>query len=294
LVLTKKIGIVGGSSFLGKNLINELARDNFSITQTFNKKKFFSKLCKNKHLNLNKDITFDVLSRCFPSISSIVYISSIYPVNKINSESLNVNYFCLTTLAEWCLKKKIRLIYISTASVYINNVKIKQSEHAPIFNNLSGGTYALLKYLSENYISKLKKRGLKFLIIRPCSIYGDGQRSGTLLFRIFDSIKKNKKLFLFSPLDFKFNIIHVVDAAKAIVHLLKKNKYGTYNVGNYKPINLIDLYKFMKKMKIKVFIKLKKKNFKSAASFTNIDFTKLKKTGFKITYSIKDYIRSLV
>jgi hypothetical protein len=90
--LKKKIGIIGGSSFLGNSLINELHKNNFKIIQTFNKKKKIYNFCQNRYLNLNEKITSKKLDKYFATINCLIYLSAIYPVTRVNFEYLNL-YF---------------------------------------------------------------------------------------------------------------------------------------------------------------------------------------------------------
>jgi nucleoside-diphosphate-sugar epimerase len=293
--LKKKIGIIGGSSFLGNSLINELHKNNFEIIQTFNKKKKNYDFCQNRHLNLNDKTISKKLDKYFAKVNCLIYLSAVYPVTRVNFESLNVNYLSVKKIADWCFKKKIKFIFLSTFSVYQLNKKKKQSEKDIIKKDLAGGLYAFQKYLSENYILNLGRKGLKFLILRPSSIYGPNQKSDTLISRIFSNIKKNKNVFIYKPLSVKFNIIHVHDVSRAVIHLLNMKLQGIYNIGNYMSVSLKDMYIIMKKLKIKVIVKKSKKtNSEFIRNFINIDLSKLKKTKFKPNFSVQRHFANII
>ena len=123
--MKKKIGIIGGSSFLGNSLINELHKNNFEIIQTFNKKKKYYDFCQNRHLNLNDKTISKKLDKYFAKVNCLICLSAVYPVTRVNLESLNVNYLSVTKIANWCFKKKIKFIFLSTFSVYQFNKKKK-------------------------------------------------------------------------------------------------------------------------------------------------------------------------
>jgi nucleoside-diphosphate-sugar epimerase len=293
--LKKKIGIIGGSSFLGNSLINELHKNNFKIIQTFNKKKKYYDFCQNKHLNLNDKIISKKLDKYFATVNCLIYLSAVYPVTRVNFDSLNVNYLSVKKIADWCFKKKIKFIFLSTFSVYQLNKKKKQSEKDIIKKDLAGGLYAFQKYLSEKYILKLGRKGLKFLILRPSSIYGPNQKSDTLISRIFSNIKKNKNVLIYEPLSVKFNIIHVHDVSRAVIHLLNMKLHGIYNIGNYKSVSLEDMYIIMKKLKINTIVKKSKKNNSEfIRNFINIDLSKLKKTKFKPNFFVRRHIAKII
>ena len=228
-------------------------------------------------------------------MNCLIYLSAVYPVTRVNFESLNVNYLSVKKIADWCFKKKIKFIFLSTFSVYQLNKKKKQSEKDIIKKDLAGGLYAFQKYLSENYILNLGRKGLKFLILRPSSIYGPNQKSDTLISRIFSNIKKNKNVFIYKPLSVKFNIIHVHDVSRAVIHLLNMKLQGIYNIGNYMSVSLKDMYIIMKKLKIKVIVKKSKKtNSEFIRNFINIDLSKLKKTKFKPNFSVQRHFANII
>ena len=118
--MKKKIGIIGGSSFLGNSLINELHKSNFRIIQTFNKKKKNYNFCQNRYLNLNDKIISKKLDKYFATVNCLIYLSTVYPVTRIDFESLNVNYLSVKKIADWCLKKKIKFVlYFCNLYLYL-------------------------------------------------------------------------------------------------------------------------------------------------------------------------------
>ena len=96
--------------------------------------------------------------------------------------------------------------------------------------------WEFIGFIDDN-LFKLKKRGLKLLIIRPTSIYGYGQQDKTFLVRYLNKIKANQKLIFFRPLSMKLNFIHAGDVSNAIIHLIRKNRQGVYNLAHEKNIS---------------------------------------------------------
>ncbi len=100
----------------------------------------------------------------------------------------------------------------------------------------------------------LKKKNLKYLILRPSSIYGYKQKDKTLLLNKINEIKKKNSVVFFKPLTQKFNFVHAHDVCRAVLFLMKKKNKGIFSVTSQKNITL----KFLIRTLIKVF-KLKKK-----------------------------------
>lgn len=287
-----KVGIIGGSSFLGQHLVDLLIRKNFKVVQTYCKKKISSK--KNlisKKLDLTTQITPKKLSKLFGSVKTIIYISTVYPVVKIDHKILKVNFVSVVDIVNWCKKNEIKFVYISSSSIYSSKNK-KQLEKDFIGGDMQGGLYSLLKLMSENYILSLKKNKFNYLILRPSSIYGRNQTNKSLILDISKKIKNKKNIFFYKPLNIKLNLIDVRDVARSIVHLIELHKIGIFNIGSTQSISLNKLINIIKKNFNKIKI-LKKKKIMKGSIYINPNTDKLRKTGFKNKYIIDDYFKEL-
>ena len=71
--------------------------------------------------------------------------------------------------------------------------------------------------------------------------------------------------------------------------MLKKKKFGTYNIGNYKYISLKELIKNIRKLYLNPNIQFykDKNNSKSLKYFINFSMSKLKNTKYKLKKSRK-------
>ena len=289
---SKKIGIIGGSSFLGQHLVDLFVRKNFKVIHTYCKKKISSK--KNslsKKLDLSTQINPKKLSKLFGSVKTVIYVSTIYPVVKINYKILKVNFLSVIDIANWCKKNKIKFVYLSTSSIYSSKNK-KQLEKDFVDEDMQGGLYSLLKSMSENYILSLKKNKFDYLILRPSSIYGPNQNKGSLICNISKKIRNKKNVFFYNPLNIKLNLIDVRDVARSIVQLIELNKVGIFNIGSTQSITLKKLIQIIKKFYSKIKI-LKKEIIIKRNVYINPNVDKLKNTGFKNQYIIDEYFKEL-
>ena len=289
---SKKIGIIGGSSFLGRHLVDLLVKKNYEVIHTYCKNKISSK--KNslsKKLDLSLQITPKKLSKLFGSVKTVIYVSTIYPVFKINYKILKVNFLSVKDIANWCKKNQIKFVYLSTSSIYSSNNR-KQLEKDFVDEDMQGGLYSLLKSMSENYILSLKKNKLDYLILRPSSIYGPNQNKRSLILDISKKIRNKKNIFFYKPLNVKLNLIDVRDVARSIVQLIRLNKVGIFNIGSTQSISLKKLITIIKKNYSKIKI-LKKKKISKRLFCINPNVDKLKKTGFKNKYVIDEYFKEL-
>jgi dTDP-4-dehydrorhamnose reductase len=130
-------------------------------------------------------------------------------------EAFKVNTIGVKNLAMICKKKKIRIIHISTDSVF-DGQKGNYSEN-DLPNPLN--IYAKSKFLGEE---ELKNLGEDYIIIRT-NFYGIDKRGNYFLNWILDSIKNKKiikgfKNVIFSPVD--------IDTLSTIVIELLTKKYS--------------------------------------------------------------------
>lgn len=191
-----KVGVVGGSGFIGSHLIKLIA--DFDISEI--------------DYILSTDIyhaefyNFDVIICC----AGLAHLNN----NKINDflpEYLNINYFGVCNLVRQCKNYNIkRFIYISSINVDYNIIGSR-------INIIDNNTIS--KWLCEKFISsELKNSSTEFVIINCPLVYGNGTKSNfSLLFNCirkkiplpFGSITHNKRSFLsiYNLVDFIENCI---------------------------------------------------------------------------------------
>ena len=270
-MVLKSIGLTGSNGLVGKHLIPILHKKKFIIVPTARKgNKDFKKLDMLLSLNEKK------LNSIFGKIDCLIHLASILPSRKNVSINnlIQVNYTKTKILIDWAAKKGIFFIFFSSLSI----LKKKKNK------------YTSLKKKIETYM--LKKKNLKYLILRPSSIYGYKQKDKTLLLNKINEIKKKNSVVFFKPLTQKFNFFHAHDVSRAVLFLMKKKNKGIFSVTSQKNITL----KFLIQTLIKVF-KLKKKNIiiKNKTKIIkdnsyNLDL-KIQKLGWKTKINLYDGLK---
>jgi UDP-glucuronate 4-epimerase len=172
---------------------------------------------------------------------------------------INSNILGFANLLENCRHYNIKhLVYASTSSVYGANSKMPFSEHHSVNHPLS--VYAASKKSNElmahsySYLYKLPTTGLRFF-----TVYGPWGRPDMALFKFTKNILEEKPIDVFNngkhTRDFTYiddivtGIIKVVDipATKNLNwnsnqpdHATSKAPWRIYNIGNNKPVKLMD------------------------------------------------------
>jgi nucleoside-diphosphate-sugar epimerase len=138
-------------------------------------------------------------------------------------------------LAEWAVLRMVPLVFLSGATVYKDPYAEKISEGADKVVNGFGGFYGYSKLLAENIFEHFVEKGLKIVILRPSSVYGDGLGNEKLITNYLQLASQNKQIEIDSP-DNRINLIHALDVAKAAYLAFKKEAWGVYNVAaDYAP-----------------------------------------------------------
>lgn len=294
----KKINllILGGTKFIGKNLINSIPKRKFRIDVLSRKKylnkkinklyqtelKYFEKFIEKK----NYDYIFDFISK---------------------DQSLLKKIF---------LKVKFKK-YIFISSVWINKLNINSKLDKPIKKIMSNifmpnitKRYLLNKYRIENFIIKnsLKKKN-KFYILRLPIILGNQDKTKRLQFYVKRALDLKGQIILKENII--LNLLWVKDLCLSILKLIKKNKWPessfieALNTSNISYKNFIKIIYNECNIKKKNFFYLKKKylckNFKKyfyQDPFINeIPLIRTNNNIFKITNykpsDFKSYIKNL-
>ena len=166
---------------------------------------------------------------------------------------IDSNVVGFLNLLECCRNYKIQhLIYASSSSVYGQNEKVPFSVEDNVDHPIS--LYAATKKSNElmahtySHLYDLKTTGLRFF-----TVYGPWGRPDMAMFLFTDAIIKGKPIKVFNNGDLERDFTYVDDIVEGVVKILrpiKENyniKYSLYNIGNSKPVKLMDFIEEIEK-----------------------------------------------
>tara|TARA_B100000989_G_scaffold65832_1_gene45758 strand:- start:1463 stop:2272 length:810 start_codon:yes stop_codon:yes gene_type:complete len=232
-----KILILGSTGMLGNNLENVLKKNNIIFFKTSRKKKV-------GHIKFNASIdSLDKLPKCEYYINCIGVINKL--INKKNIiETININTIFPHRLSEFCNKKKIKLIHISTDCVYSGKKGnyIETDIHDPT------DIYGKTKSLGEP---------TNCMTIRTSIIGEEKSNSKSLV----EWVKKQKNKEINGYLNHIWNGLTAKHLSEIILKIIKRgvytkkllHLYSEKSVNKYQLIKYID-HKFKLNCKIKKYI----------------------------------------
>ena len=163
----------------------------------------------------------------------------------------NINGFL--NVLECCRRFSVkRLVYASSSSIYGNSDKVPFEETANADRPIS--LYAATKKSNElmaysySNLYKIETIGLRFF-----TVYGPWGRPDMAMFLFTDAILNNKSIKVFNNGNLSRDFTYIDDIVTGVVNTIEKDSknqslYKLYNIGNGKPVQLLDFIKTLEEV----------------------------------------------
>ena len=274
--MIKKVLVIGGSGFIGSNIVKRCLKLNWKVYSTYYKKKL-----KNDRVN---SFFLDLSKPKIPKKFNIYYDHVFFSAGDIDHEDynskkiLNEHFYSVLELTNK-LKTK-NFYYFSTADEYKTTKQKLDEVKSKIFLKTY---YALAKHLASQYLLTLHKKSIfNVIIFRVFIVYGPGQNTYRLIPNIISNLLKKERFKILNS-NLKKDFLFIDDFIDAIFLSIKNKKlFGKIvNVGSGKSVSLNYLGKKIQSIinQGKVIFKNKKKT-KSLSQFSSINLIK-KNTNWK-------------
>lgn len=240
--------ITGATGHIGNNLVRRLSgekkallrKEDNILLKGVNIKKVVGDLFNDDFLN--KEIDGDVL----------IHLAGLIDITNKNKNVYKINFELTKKLANICVFKKIRFIYISSVDAL---VKPKNGIVEDIVLNPEKmrNHYGKSKALASLYINSLIANGKDMAIVYPSAVIGPNDFKISPIGKVIRNINNNKKIPIIKG---NYNFVDVRDVSDCIINLANSKLKDSFLVTG----NIMTIEEFIKticfKLNKKCFIRI--------------------------------------
>ena len=245
----EKIFLIGGSGFIGKNLVNQF-RNNYEVhvIDKYIDEQFFSERPEVKTLKI--DLVEEQMPCDYPSPDYIINLASIVTAERnfaLFDGLISSNLKVLLNLYERFKEdKKLKLfIQFGSSEEYGN----EGSPFKETMRECPNSPYALVKQLTVNTSLMLHSNyGFPAMVVRPGNLFGNYQNTSKFIPYVIQQLKVNAPLNV-TPCEQKRDFIYAEDFAWCIEQLVKNYQKAVgeiVNVGSGESISLKEIIEICK------------------------------------------------
>ncbi len=302
-----RILVTGALGHIGSSLIKEIPKKikcSIVMLDSLKTQRYFSLFNlpkKNKYSFIQLDVrNINNLSKKIGKIDVVVHLAALTDATnsfKDGKEFIKTNYQSTLQVLKFCRKKKSKLIYISSTSVY-GTQDSKVDEDCDIKKLKPQSPYAVSKLKEENLILKeVRKFKLKCILLRFGTIYGTsvGMRFHTAVNKFCFQAAFDVPLTIWkTALNQKRPYLDLKDASRCLCFILKKNIFDNkiYNILTHN-LTVNTIVKIIKKHCKKTKIKFVSNKIMNQLSY-DVQNTKFKAKGFKYKGNINLSIKKTI
>lgn len=228
--------ITGVNGFIGSHLAQYLNKKGFSIIgvdiispDIFKEGKFYK-------LNLLDPHALNQLWE--EDIKVIIHSAAILPSETDNQKNSIMNVQMDQNVFNYCHNEKIKLIYISGATIHDLTKQNTVNELSPFIS--SGSPYLLAKKESELYLDSLK---LNYVSLRLNAPYGSNQKAKTVINIFIQNSLMGLPLLIYNEGERLQDFTFISDICRAVEKSLHYGIQGCFLISSGNPISMYDLAK---------------------------------------------------
>lgn len=264
-MLTDNIIVLGGSGFLGSQIINSLKNNNFNnITcgDSFKNPQLLHPFIEIDILNLENLSEqlrkYNIVINCLGAIST--------PFNRC----FELNTRGILNLSRAIRERNIKIIHISSVAVYgTADIVNENSTLSPETNY--GTSKANAEFILQNYVPKEN-----LTILRLSNLFGFNQKKGLVSY-LLKSYNSNKVLNFNNNGNLKRSYLHVEDCSTIITKFVKNYRiHGIFNISGDENYSIEEVVNLFEKF-LGIAYQTKFNDVKPWDNIIKIDKSKLKK-----------------
>jgi len=230
-----RVLVTGGAGFIGSNIVRILEDKG---AKTIILDDFSHANYKNLEGVKGEVICGDILDggifEKLPKLDGIIHEAAITDTTlQDDKKMLKVNFNGFKNILDYCLNKKVKLVYASSAGVYGGGPSPMEESQELLPHN----TYAYSKCLCDYLMQKITKReGSPVLVgVRYFNVYGPSEyhkgSSASMTYQLYLQMVQNQRPRVFKHGEQKRDFIYVKDVARITVEALSSKESAILNVG---------------------------------------------------------------
>lgn len=222
----RRVGLIGGSGFVGSEIVTGLQKDGFMLL-----------VPGHSELDITREKEVDDFVRDFNG-EAIILTAAYTNVDGAEIENIKANLINVEgtkNVAEACKKYGKYLIYLSTDFVFEGNPEnpgpYSENDQTAYVHSTVIGEYAKTKIKAENLLEEMIEDGVKIAIIRISYPFGINDSPRDFVNKIASIIMDGGSLYD----DQQITPTFIPDLIEAMKVLLQSNESGIYHVATFPP-----------------------------------------------------------
>ena len=254
--MQKKIVILGGSGFIGTNLLIKLSKlKNAELHATYFKKKYFFRVPNVKYhkIDLSNQSNNSKLKKILKNSDSVFMLAAISSGAKImenNPLSLfTPNIKFNLNVVDLCYQLNVnKFVFISSNTVYpVSNRPMKEEDvNYSFFEKyyVVGWMKLFTEIICKIYSTKVNNSNLKILVVRPSNLFGPYDKYSRTKSKVIASLirkfyERKKYVEIWGDGSDIKDFLYIEDFCDALIHVYKKFKgFETLNISSGSSIKL--------------------------------------------------------
>jgi UDP-glucose 4-epimerase len=247
-----KYVVTGGAGFIGNNIVKLLIKkghdvdiiDNLHTGKKVNLEKVSDEINFYK-IDIRNKKELEEIIKNYDGVFHQAALTAVPESFEKPKEYHEVNVIGTKNIFEIAKKKKIRVVYASSSSIYgdVKNIPIKENAARKPIN-----PYGQTKLDDEFIAEEFSKNNLEVIGLRYFNVFGIGQTGSYagVITKFLENIKNQKPFIINGDGNQVRDFIHVEDIAKANLVVMNSGiKNGFFNIGTGIPTSINELSKLM-------------------------------------------------
>jgi len=234
-----KVGITGGSGFLGSETVKLLA-DSGLYTPIIIGRGGKSLKYEYRATDYSRESLMNVLE----CLDAVVHLAAVRGTD-ISISNFQPNEIITQNIFESCRDLGItNIVFASSIAVYSDEAQIPwREEQLPSPKTMYGVSKLACEYIADIYH---RRYGLNVKSLRIAQVLGEGERRGGMMNTFIDNAFEKKQLKVIGRSKARREFVYVKDVARAIMLALSRQEaHGAFNIGSNEAYTNLEIAKIV-------------------------------------------------